>query len=505
MQLDQLTLRLRPRGPWEAMDLGVALLRANWKPVLIAWLALVLPVVVLIYALGPAPSNWTWLLVWWLKPLFARVPLYVLSRAVFGETPRLHEVIRALPGLLRTGVFAGLTYLRFDPWRSFNMPVRVLEGLRGRAAAARGQVLRKRAGGHAFWLTFVCMVFVVVLSFALLGLVNMFTPDPAGTGENERGLWDMFNRADEHLPLWLYYLNAAMDFIAFSVVELLYVAAGFTLYLNRRMVLEGWDIEVALRALAARVATQREKQAWTGASAMVLAVLAAAILGQSEQARSAEPHSKEIITEVLAQPEFEQYEDITRWKYVGPRLQDASKAQDKEPAFIEGWRGFGVGFAQIARAVVWIALAALIVALLWRLSRWRANVERAPERIVPAAPAARQGKAKYEQALPRDIAHAVQQLLAASQVREALGLLYRAAAARLGARPSDTEADCLARARLREAGLRAYVTNLVRAWQRAAYAQEASMDAAQSLLSEWPAHFPDNAAPPVQATSKGGS
>ena len=38
---------------------------------------------------------------------------------------------------------------------------------------------------------------------------------------------------------------------AVLVLEPFYVAAGFALYLNRRTLLEGWDIEVALRRIAA--------------------------------------------------------------------------------------------------------------------------------------------------------------------------------------------------------------------------------------------------------------
>jgi hypothetical protein len=485
MQLDKLTLRLRPRGPWEAMDLGAALLRANWKAVLGAWLALVLPLVALIHVLGPAPSSWVWLIVWWLKPLFDRVPLYVLSRAVFGETPRLHEVIRALPALLRTGVLPGLTYLRFDPWRSFNMPVRVLEGLRAREAGARGQLLRRRAGGHAFWLTFVCLAFWIVLSLALFGLINMLTPDPTGTGANESNFWELLKRGDANVPLWLYYVNAGLDFIAFSAIELLYVASGFTLYLNRRIVLEGWDIEVALRALAARVAARQEKQPWAAAAAVLCVVM----LYHQEPVEAVEQYSKQIIHEVLAAPEFEQYQDITRWKYVGPEMKKSTE-QQPERARRSDWEGFGVAVAQFARVIVWVALALLMVLIVWRISRWQAHAEQREQRAPPPPPGARQGKAEVEPPLPSDIVQAVQALLAAGQVRDALSLMYRAAALRLGARASDTEADCLGRARSREQALRAYVTNLVRAWQRAAYAQEASLDTAQLLLREWPAHFP---------------
>jgi hypothetical protein len=202
----------------------------------------------------------------------------------------------------------------------------------------------------------------------------------------------------------------------------------------------------------------------------------------------------------LAAPEFEQYEEVTRWKYKGEVRPD--KRKPERPRWID--RDFvGVGFAEVVRALAWLALAVAIVLVVWRISSWRASADKSQERAAPLAPAPRQGKAKADEVLPRDIVLAVQQMLAAGRVRDALGLLYRAAAARLGARASDTEADCLARARSREQATRAYVTSLVRAWQRAAYAHEASLDAAHALLQEWPQHFPDAQPGPPPAARAG--
>ena len=79
-------MRLRARSGWEAIELGMALVRrhaaAIWKP----WLWLTLPVFVVLN-LGAWWLDKFWLaalLMWWLKPAFDRVPLYVISRAVFG-------------------------------------------------------------------------------------------------------------------------------------------------------------------------------------------------------------------------------------------------------------------------------------------------------------------------------------------------------------------------------------------------------------------------------------
>jgi hypothetical protein len=54
-------------------------------------------------------------------------------------------------------------------------------------------------------------------------------------------------------PEWFDYVELAFYAAAIAIVEPFYVAAGFALYLNRRTLLEGWDLELAFRRLAARL------------------------------------------------------------------------------------------------------------------------------------------------------------------------------------------------------------------------------------------------------------
>ena len=43
MDLDKIAVHLRPRTPYEAIDLGFVLVRNFWRPLLVGWLAGVLP------------------------------------------------------------------------------------------------------------------------------------------------------------------------------------------------------------------------------------------------------------------------------------------------------------------------------------------------------------------------------------------------------------------------------------------------------------------------------
>ncbi|MBS7676268.1 hypothetical protein KIN13_23030, partial [Vibrio cholerae] len=90
-------------------------------------------------------------LFWWLKPAFDRLPLYILSKALFGEPPSLKQAVRQWPHLLKGQLFASLTWRRLSMSRSFTLPVSQLEGLDGDARQRRLGVLLQRNAGAARW------------------------------------------------------------------------------------------------------------------------------------------------------------------------------------------------------------------------------------------------------------------------------------------------------------------------------------------------------------------
>ena len=85
MQLANAALVLRPRSPWEAMDLAWRSCRPA-RPRLRAWCLSFVPLALLFLAVGWAlEAPWlAFALVWWLKPLYDRTLLHVLSRGIFG-------------------------------------------------------------------------------------------------------------------------------------------------------------------------------------------------------------------------------------------------------------------------------------------------------------------------------------------------------------------------------------------------------------------------------------
>ncbi len=238
MNLAAITLRLRPRGPYEAMDLGVRLLQRNAGAVYLAWFAIVMPLCLSLLTLTTFATWLPSLLVWWLKPLYDRVVLFVLSRAVFGAPAGLRDIEwRALFG---NGLIWALTFRRFDFARSFTLPVYMLEGLKWKRRRKRIAVLQKNTRAQAVLLSvaFIHIEFVLTIGLLLLGILLL----PQYTG------LPIFSwLTGEEVPYWFHFANTIIYILALTISEPVYAASGFTLYLNRRVELEAWDIEMDLR------------------------------------------------------------------------------------------------------------------------------------------------------------------------------------------------------------------------------------------------------------------
>lgn len=486
MQIERIALRLRPRNAWEGLDLGLALVRENAASVYGAWLAAYLPAAFIVYALLWDHPVWAWLVLWWLKPLFDRVILAMLSRSLFGEAPSVRSILASpRQWLLGTRLLSALTYRRFDLARSFHLPVSQLERGTGALARDRTRLLDRDAAGAAMWLTFLllCVELVLMLSTALVLQVLVPVQVPI-----ETLVQSIFREG--LLPEGAL-VGAVLGTIAVSVVEPMYVAAGFTLYLQRRTMLEGWDIELRFRTLAERVAAATPKLAAAiAACALGLALLVPPPAAHAQDAPKKDPAAE--IKRVMDSPEFGRDDTRRSLRYIGPKWDSFSDTpKDNDYSLLFRIMRF---FAEAARYIAWGVGALVLAVALYYLARYvRLRALGGGER---ARPDFLFGLDVRPESLPEDVAGSASTLAREGRTREALSLLYRGALVRfldqgLEFLRGDTEGDCQRKVdRMAPEPTRAFFRRLVAAWQSLAYGHRVvETEAVIELAGEWRQRF----------------
>ncbi|SEI24612.1 DUF4129 domain-containing protein [Pseudomonas asplenii] len=482
MRLTDASVAIRPRSTWEAMDLGILLARQHRGLLMTSWAIVTLPVFALLSLLLWEHPSIAMLLFWWLKPAFERLPLHILSKALFGDTPTLKQALLAWPRLLKPQLLASLTWRRLSMSRSVTLPVQQLEGLAGQARQQRLQVLLPQASRGAHWLTLIGVHLESVLWIGCMALFYLLLPRQVELDWD----WQKVVFAAQHDWWWLEHLTNLFYALVLVAWEPIYVACGFSLYLNRRTVLEAWDIELIFRQLHQRLLP-----------VLACLMIATLLLGGSATSMAAEPpapnsprllqqpltsqQAHDSIRNLLDSPPFKNRETITRW-----RLAQAPETQPQKTA--PGWLQTLLGqldnrvFGRLAdglSVLLWGLVFGLIAWLAWRYRDWlQTFVSRRPN--TPAtpradAPAQLFGLDLGVDSLPVDIAASAEALWS-SQPREAMSLLYRGLLSRLlhdfqlPLKSADTEGQVLARiAHLQHPELQVFSQHLTHHWQDLAY------------------------------------
>lgn len=507
MQLTEASVSIRPRSSWEALDLGIHLARRHARLLMLSWAAVTLPVFGLFSLLLWQHPSVALLLFWWLKPLFERLPLHILSKALFGETPSLRESLKAFPGLLRQQWLASLTWRRLSTARSFDLPVQQLEGLDGRARKQRLVTLSLRNGRAASWLTVVGVHLEGALWLGLLGLLYFFLPAQLV----QRWNWeDLLGLSGEWL--WLEHLSNLLYALVLVVWEPIYVACGFSLYLNRRTHLEAWDIELAFRRLRQRLLSTvpavllavgllfwpADNSAWAAPAAQADTTQpgpeSERLLNQPLTSDAA----RKRIDALLDQPPFQHRETVTRWRLGdGQASERPSTLARLLERLLQGgslWQGLE-RLAQILEVLLWTLLASVVAIVLWRYREWLqvfAGRLRMPKRRTAVAPTQLFGLDVAPEKLPADIAGEAERLWQ-TDPRAALALLYRGLLSRLlhdfqlPLNAAHTEGEVLQQVRqLQHESLAGFAERLTRHWQAQAYGHRpAETEARDALCADW--------------------
>ncbi len=477
MQIEKLQLDLRPRPNAQALELGMALLRAHAGTVYKAWLALWLPLILLSAVLAylfPGPGGWWLLLPWWLRPLLERAPLYILSRQVFGETVSWREALRAWPRQLGGGWFRLLTWWRpFFAGRGLYQPIWQLEGARGADAAARRKLIGAGGtSGSAYWFGVACAHLEAALQFGLIAFIGIFL-----TSEHAINPFAYLFGADTTRdPALVLIVSFACYALSGGIIGPVYAACCFTLYLNRRATLEAWDIEIMLRQIKPPITRQRSGSIMPKLPLVAVIVLTGALLvpatpveaaspaaglaGQAlpaqkcaepewaKSARTPRPPDRSVeqaqlrreLTQLYATDDLRNYRCIESWQ---PK-KTTKKSEDKKPD-----KGELPDLTLLAEIIRVMLIAAAIGMVAWLLYRYRGQFAGLLGRPAPALATEIGGLDIRPESLPGDIVGSVLRLWQQGERRNALALLYRATVSRLASEDGlrltrgATEADCL--------------------------------------------------------------
>jgi len=200
-------------------------------------------------ALRLIPADYralSWIGLWWLKPLFDRFALQVISSRFFGEPENgLKPLLKGFGSLFWHSLLGDLTWRRFSPRRASALPLRVLEKPKGKLCRRRMKAL-SRGGINFCGLLSIAGLFAEALLLAgeavfAVNMIYVFFPNLS---------WNYYN---DLLDIELYaYILFCLNYI---IVESMYVCMGFGLYINSRVEVEGWDIEILFRTFTSKIKT----------------------------------------------------------------------------------------------------------------------------------------------------------------------------------------------------------------------------------------------------------
>jgi hypothetical protein len=238
MRVDAIAVDLRPRSMLEASDLGVRLVGANLRSI-VRTCAPVAAVTLLLALSSIELATWLpSLLLFWLKPWLDRTLLFVLARAVFGQSTTFADLWNARREVWWSQLLPTLTLRRLSPWRAYVAPVHQLEGQRGSEQRRRRELILRGRRGVAFAVQWAFGWVELALLLGIAAFAFWFAPPERG------GAWFMALFGDGLLESTLAFMAYAF---AVCIAEPFFVGAGFAMYLNRRVELEAWDIEQEFR------------------------------------------------------------------------------------------------------------------------------------------------------------------------------------------------------------------------------------------------------------------
>jgi len=489
MQITNTSAALRPRSVWQAMDLGFVLTQASWWQLYRLWLGVALPVFVICTLVSYDNPVIATTLFWWLKPAYEQLPLIYLSRTLFKQDPAIKIYSLASLKFILKQLFLNLTFRRLSWIRSFTAPVAQLEGLSGNARSRRLESLTRSASGFEAF-TLIMLNFEIIFAASLALTIVFMKPETLDFTVWYEGHEVLF----DHIGNALYFLSA-------GIIAPFFVAGGFAMYINRRTILEGWDIEIEFKRLQERMRKTSKNSVAAGWLALILLPALFFSLGYSTHAAAkkfeAEPESesvapiiskeeaKKTISEIMADKDFGEKTKSKVW-----RLKD----KDVDFGDLSFSGNLGSIIAEFGEIMLWVIIGIAIFLLLYYLPGWLKQIPTShivkPEKNKPNVLF---GLNIEKNSLPDDVAGTALALMKSGEFRQCLSLLYRASLSLLihqhglDVHESHTEGECLALVEsLGQSRISQYFSQLTLTWIALAYGHSSPTEATlESLCRSW--------------------
>lgn len=254
MNLDKITVNVRPLNSYQAMDLGMMMARRWFFPLWQLWWRRMLPMillffVVVVYRTWAEISGFfgVWLMLIGLyvcRPYADMAIVVYLSQKLFNHDYTVEQAWQQLKTMPNTGIFSTFIYL-FTHRKSIVMPIILLEGQTRKQRKARLKILTKSKNNAIAWHTSIFQVVELFLYIGIWVMCYQLIPE---------SLFDQiaFSVLFEEMSWLLTSIILTIYLLVTSILSVFFMASGFAIYICKRSELEGWDIELKFRQLAQR-------------------------------------------------------------------------------------------------------------------------------------------------------------------------------------------------------------------------------------------------------------
>lgn len=504
MKLDNLSIEIHPRSSWKAFDLGCRMALAWWPSLAGFWLMVTLPFFV-VFSL--VDITWGMLLFWLLKPLYERGLLYILSRRVFGQPVTAIEAVKAWPSQLKKQWFASITWRRLSPSRGFDLAVVQLEGLSSNARSKRLNILHRTTDDNSGWWTIICVHWELFILLGMITLVGFVIPQGVD--------FDYWNAIVSDSWQVEFSINVMLFFV-YVLIAPFYIAGSFAAYLNRRILLEGWDIEINFKRIANQYGGRLNSVLLAGVfsafmwfaphnDAMAQQTADQPLLYQLDDTDGIEQQniafeSEAQIQQILDEPPFNGEEVEKRYRWVGWGS-DEEDDQSTPPSGLPAWLIKVITLiANISEVFIWLVFGSLLLMLLYfsrhNIAQLFSRQEKLPLDEPFEMPSFSQAFQNEE--LPDDIVKEIERLLALGAFRKVMSLMLISSLLEISKHQSlpltksMTERECLHVIKQSVSGeLGEFMDRLIDAWVKLAWAHQwPSFEQMSQLHQDWRGLFP---------------